>query len=142
MFSSDPWKNLPQSLRNSEAGGYIEKVSRCHLSVTRELFSRRRGCHRRDRSRAGGREFLVVAGLGGGDRGQAPHEEKAPQMLVSGGVVRSIHRSVVLPEEFLMLSFGESSQDHQRIGGVFRRLCGHMTEPTPGWRARLARRTG
>jgi len=30
-------------------------------------------------------------------------------MLVSGGVVRSIHRSVVLPEEFLMLSFGESS---------------------------------
>jgi len=64
---------------------------------------------RRGRSRAGSREFLVVAGLGSGDRGQAPDVEKAPQMLVSGGVVRSIHRSVVLPEEFLMLSFGESS---------------------------------
>ncbi len=44
--------------------------------------------------------------------------EKAPQLLVTGGVVRSIHRPVVLAEELLALSFGEVSQDHQRIGGA------------------------
>jgi hypothetical protein len=51
--------------------------------------------------------------------------EKAPQVLVTGGVVRGIHRTVVLAEELLALSFGEVTQDHQRIGVVFRRLCGH-----------------
>ncbi len=42
--------------------------------------------------------------------------EKAPQLLVTSGIVRGIHRLVVLTEELLMLSFGEVSQDHQRIG--------------------------
>ena len=53
--------------------------------------------------------------------------EKAPQVLVTGRIVRSVNRLVILAEEFLVLSFGEVSQDHQRIGGVFRRLCGHAT---------------
>jgi hypothetical protein len=30
-----------------------------------------------------------------------------------------------------VLSFGEVSQDHQRIGWVFRRLCGHAIQLTP-----------
>jgi hypothetical protein len=30
-----------------------------------------------------------------------------------------------------VLSFGEGSQNHQRIGGVFRRLRGHVTQLTP-----------
>jgi hypothetical protein len=30
-----------------------------------------------------------------------------------------------------VLSFGEVSQNYQRIGGVFRRLCGHATQLTP-----------
>jgi hypothetical protein len=51
--------------------------------------------------------------------------EKAPQVLVTGGVVRGIYCTVVLTEELLALSFGEVTQDHQRIGVVFRRLCGH-----------------
>ena len=46
--------------------------------------------------------------------------EKAPQLLVTGGIVRGIDRLVVLAEELLMLLFGEISQDHQRIGGIFR----------------------
>src|SRR6266566_1026667 len=81
--------------------------------------------HSRDRSRACRREFLVVARPADGDRGQAPHVEEAPQVLVTGGVVRGIYRTVVLAEELLALSFGEVTQDHQRIGVVFRRLCGH-----------------
>ena len=67
-------------------------------------------------------EFLVVARLASSDRGQAPYVEEAPQAPVTGGVVRSVHRLVVLLEELLMLSFREVSQDHQRIGRVFRRL--------------------
>jgi hypothetical protein len=51
--------------------------------------------------------------------------EKAPQVLVTGGVVRGIYRTVVLAEELLALSFGEVTQDHQRIGMVFRRPRGH-----------------
>jgi hypothetical protein len=35
--------------------------------------------------------------------------EKAPQLLVTGGIVRSVHRLVVLAEELLVLSFGEVS---------------------------------
>ena len=68
--------------------------------------------------------------------------EKAPQLLVTGGVVRSIHRPVVLAEELLALSFGEVSQDHQRIGGVFRRLCGHVTQLTLACRPHPAHRSG
>jgi hypothetical protein len=67
--------------------------------------------------------------------------EKAPQMLVTGGVVRSVHCPVVLAEELLALSFGEVSQDHQRIGGIFRRLCGHMIQPTLACRAQTAAAT-
>ena len=52
-------------------------------------------------------------------------------MLVTGGVVRSIHGPVVLAEEPLVLGFGEVLQDHQRIGGVFRWLCGHATQLRP-----------
>jgi hypothetical protein len=61
--------------------------------------------------------------------------EKAPQMLVSGGVMRSVDRLVVLAEELLVLSFGEVSEDHQRIGGLFRRLRGHAIQLTPVQRA-------
>ena len=57
--------------------------------------------------------------------------EEAPQSLVTGRVVRVIHRLVVLAEELLMLLFGKISQDHQRIGGIFRRLCRHRTQATP-----------
>jgi hypothetical protein len=51
--------------------------------------------------------------------------EKAPQVLITGGVVRGIYRPVVLAEELLALWFGEVSQDYQWIGGLFYRLCGH-----------------
>ena len=57
--------------------------------------------------------------------------EKTPQLLVAGWVVRGVHRLVVLAEELLVLSFGEVSKDHQRIGAVFRRLCGHATQLMP-----------
>lgn len=52
--------------------------------------------------------------------------EKATQLLVAGRVVCSIHRSVVLAEELLALSFGKLPQDHQWIGWVLRRPCGHL----------------
>jgi hypothetical protein len=65
----------------------------------------------------------VVARLAGGDHGQAPRAEKAPQVLVTGGVVCGIYRTVVLAEKLLALSFVEVMRDHQRIGVVFRRLC-------------------
>jgi hypothetical protein len=68
--------------------------------------------------------------------------KKTPQLLVTGWVVRSVHRLVVLPEELLVLPFGEVSQDHQRVGGVFRRLCGHAIQLTPACRGHPARRTG
>ncbi len=77
------------------------------------------------------RPWRLLASPGDGDRGQAPCVEQAPQLLVTGGVVRGVHCPVVLPEELLVLSFGEFSQDHQRIGGVFRRLCGHANQLTP-----------
>lgn len=96
----------------------------------------------RGRSRACGRELLVVTGLPGGDRGEAPHVKKPPQPLVTGRVVRGIDRLVVLAEELLVLSFEEVSEDHQRIGGVFRRLCAHETQLTPAQRPQPARRTG
>ena len=48
--------------------------------------------------------------------------EKTPQLLVVGWVARGVHRLVVLAEELLVLSFGEVSEDHRRIGAVFRRL--------------------
>ena len=57
--------------------------------------------------------------------------KEAPQYVVAGRVVRGIDRLVVLAEELLALSFGEVSEDHQRIGGVFRRLCAHGTQLTP-----------
>jgi hypothetical protein len=37
-----------------------------------------------------------------------------------------------------VLSFGKVSQDHQRIGGIFRRLCGHMIQLTLAYRAQTA----
>ena len=73
----------------------------------------------------GGCEFFVVARLSGGDGGQAPYVQKAPQLPVTGGVVRGIDCLVVLAEELIAFSLGEVSQDHLRICGVFRRLCGH-----------------
>lgn len=73
----------------------------------------------------GGGEFFVVARLPGGDGGQAPHVQKAPQLPVTGGVVRGIDCLVVLAEELIAFSLGEVAQDHLRIRGVFRRLCGH-----------------
>lgn len=51
--------------------------------------------------------------------------EHASQLLVAGGVVRGIDCLVVLAEELIAFSLGEVSQDHLRICGVFRRLCGH-----------------
>jgi hypothetical protein len=57
--------------------------------------------------------------------------EKTPQVLVTGWVMGGIDCPMVLAEEFLVLSFGEISQDHQRIGGVFRRLCRHAIQLTP-----------
>jgi len=51
--------------------------------------------------------------------------QKAPQLVVTGGVVRGIDCLVVLAEELIAFSLGEVSQDHLRICGVFRRLCGH-----------------
>ena len=39
-----------------------------------------------------------------------------------------IDRLVILAEELLVFSLGEVSQDHERIGGVFRRLCGRVTQ--------------
>jgi hypothetical protein len=48
--------------------------------------------------------------------------EEPPQPLVTHRVVRGIDRLMVLPEELRVLTFGEVSQGHQRIGGVFRRL--------------------
>ena len=80
--------------------------------------------HSRDRSRACGFEFFVVTGLSGGDRGKTPHVEESPQPLITRRVVRGVDRTMVLPEELLVFWFGEESQDHQRIGGVFRRLRG------------------
>jgi hypothetical protein len=96
----------------------------------------------RGRSGACGRELLVVTGLPGDDRGEAPHVKKPSQPLVAGRVVRGIDRLVVLAEELLALSFGEVSEDHQRIGGVLRWLCGHGTQLTPAQRPQPARRTG
>src|SRR5271168_1298139 len=61
------------------------------------------------RSGVCGRELLVIAGLYGSDRGEAPHVEEAPQSLVTGRVMRVVHRLVVLAEELLVLSFGEIS---------------------------------
>ena len=98
--------------------------------------------YRRGRSGAYGREVLVVTGLPSGDRGEAPHVKETPQPLVAGRVVRGIDRLVVLAEELLALSFGKVSEDHQRIGGVFRWLCGHGTQLTPAQRPQPARRTG
>lgn len=68
--------------------------------------------------------------------------EEAPQLLVSSWVVRAVHRPVVLAEKRLAFSFREVSEDHQRIAGVFRRLCGHATQLTPAYRRSSARRTG
>jgi hypothetical protein len=67
--------------------------------------------------------------------------EEPPQPLVTHRVVRGIDRLVVLPEELRVLPFGEVSQGHQRIGGVFGRLRGHVTQLTPDRRPRSVRRT-
>jgi hypothetical protein len=69
--------------------------------------------------------FFVVARLPGGDGGQAPHVQKAAQLLVTGGVVSGIDCLVVLAEELIAFWLGEVSQDHLRICGVFRRPGGH-----------------
>lgn len=96
----------------------------------------------RGRSCAYGCKFLVVARLPGGDGSKAPHVEESPQPLVTRRVMRGIDRLVILPKELLAFSFGEVSQDHQRIGGVFRRLCGHTTQLTPARRPQPVCRTG
>jgi hypothetical protein len=57
--------------------------------------------------------------------------ENAPQLLVPGWVVRAVRCPVVLAEELDALSFREVSEDYQRIGRIFRRLCGHATQPMP-----------
>jgi hypothetical protein len=49
------------------------------------------------------RELLVVTGLPGGDRSKAPHVEEPPQLVVTGRVVPSIHRLVILAKKLLML---------------------------------------
>ena len=67
--------------------------------------------------------------------------EEAPQLLVSSWVVRAVHCPVVLAEKLLAFSFGEISEDHQRVAGVFRRLCGHVTQLTPAYRPSSVRRT-
>jgi hypothetical protein len=67
--------------------------------------------------------------------------EESPQPPVTGRVVRGIDRLMVLAEELLALWFGEVSQDHQRIGGVFRRLCGHVAQFTPVRGPQLVHRT-
>lgn len=67
--------------------------------------------------------------------------EEPPQPLVASRIVRGIHRLVILAEELLVLSFGEVSEDHQRIGGVFRRLCGHVTHLMLTRRPQPVRRT-
>src|SRR5579863_1812300 len=48
--------------------------------------------------------------LRGGDGGQAPHVQKAAQLLVTGGVVSGIDCLVVLAEELIAFSLGEVSQ--------------------------------
>lgn len=53
--------------------------------------------------------------------------QKAPQLPVTGGVVRGICSPVVLLEEFLAFWFGEVSKDRQWIGRVFRRPRSHAT---------------
>ena len=53
--------------------------------------------------------------------------EEPPQPLVASRIVRGIHYLAVLAEELLVLSFGKVSEDYQRIGGFFGRLCGHVT---------------
>jgi hypothetical protein len=68
--------------------------------------------------------------------------EKAPQLLVSSWVVRAVHRPVVLAEKLRAFSFREVPEDHQRIGGVFRRLRSHATQLTPAYHPQPARRTG
>lgn len=46
--------------------------------------------------------------------------EKAPQLPVTSGIVRGIHRLVVLTEELLMLSFGgtQPARTSQEAGTV------------------------
>ena len=61
--------------------------------------------------------------------------EKTPQVLVTGRIMGGIDCAVVLTEELLVLSFEEVSQDHQRIGGVFRRVRGHVAQLTLAGRA-------
>jgi hypothetical protein len=56
--------------------------------------------------------------------------EEVPQPLVTGRIVCGVDRLVLLAEELLALWFGEVPQDHQRIGGVFRRPRGHVTQLT------------
>ncbi len=63
------------------------------------------------------RRACTLTQLPGGDRGKTPHVKEPQQPLVADRVVRGIDRLVVLAEELLALSFGEVSQDHQRIGG-------------------------
>src|SRR6202050_4837871 len=58
----------------------------------------------RGRSCACGREFLVVAGLAGGDRGQAPNVEQAPQLTVTRRGGRGVYCPVVLAEKILVFS--------------------------------------
>jgi hypothetical protein len=67
--------------------------------------------------------------------------EKPLQQLIIGRVVRGIDGLVVLVEELLALWLREVTEDHQRIGGVFRRLCDHVTQLMPARRPQPFRRT-
>jgi len=64
--------------------------------------------HGGGRSRVGGGEFFVVARLPGGDGGQAPYVQEAPQQLVAGGVVSGIDCLVILAEKLIAFSLGRS----------------------------------
>ena len=74
------------------------------VPVSDRIGDRRCRCH----PGAGGRELLIMTRLPGGDYGETPHVEEAPQPLVTGRVVRSVDRLVALAEELLVLSFGGS----------------------------------
>src|SRR4051794_30935482 len=93
--------------------------------------------HCRGRSGACGRELLVVSRLPCSDCSETPYVEKPLQQLIIGRVVRGIDGLVVLVEELLALWLREVTEDHQRIGGVFRRLCDHVIQLMPARRLSL-----
>jgi hypothetical protein len=51
--------------------------------------------------------LFVVSGLIGSDHREAPHMEKATQLLIAGWIMGSVYRRVVLAEKFGTLRPGE-----------------------------------